>query len=725
MSEQTVLWGKFLGDYALWRTADLPGPSTTVTDLPSVDPKVVTKFLEQLCANFEESSQPLGDIFPMLFRLENVTDLYLSVPVRNAVARNGFDELSKLLILSPKVLRSFRNVGRTIYVSLFASCLEASFKCLNSRGSHTEAGDEIVGSLDGVDSGSYEEVSSTEEAGILDETFSRLIESIEPPQVKAIARATLITHFLSRPESYELAFTSSQPSSFGSLEVIKLALPLTPKVLLKDFVVPTCKQVLESFLSSLEDKEKTVLDLRVLKEKPDTLDETGAKLGLTRERARQIEVKVRAKYLQAKTENTYLSALVFALQSLLGQPQRVADLRQNFAQFAERLEERRGDVFDILSRLEGFEVLDGWVYVDRQSSIDSIKGVFAELEESERYPHIAQVLERLVSLWPSMTPKIAQEWLELNGWQVFDGRCVWAKGMSQVAWGLAILEIVGKPMSMGEIFSKLPMEANSRAFSARMQESGQVSRTGLDKYGLASWAQPEFKGIRETLKEIIQEHGSVSLNAMISKFVTEHGVAAKSVEAYAKQAPFKVENGFIKWADANQALPLPTRKSSFKNFYVLPDGYAWRVVVNQEHLRGSGSVVPAALAYFLGVNLGVPKQFTSPHGSVRLSFTGNAKNIGSIRQACTDLGAGVGDQIVIRFIGQQATFSVVDFAKTGEALVRELSALPDSGDLHAQLALALGVDADISMIDMIELVGQRGDSNLLVALSALPNPSQL
>jgi hypothetical protein len=575
--------------------------------------------------------------------------------------------------------------------------------------------------LDEVDSGFNDKVSLSEDENIFVENFSRLIESIEPPQVKAIARAALITHYLSSAESFELAFTSTQPLGFGSLDVIKPALPVTPNVLLKDFIVPTCKQVLEAFFESLEDKEITVLDLRVLKAKPETLDETGAKLGLTRERARQIEVKVRAKYLQTKTENTYLSALVLALQSLVHQPRRVADLRLNFAQFSERLEERRGDVFEIVSRLEGFEILDGWVYFDHQSSLDLAKRVLAELEKSVKYPHVAQVIERLVALWPSMKPNIAQEWLEINGWKIFEGRCVWSQGMSQVAWGLAILEIVGKPMSMGEIFSKLPMPANLRAFSARMQESEQVSRTGLDTYGLATWAQPEFKGIRETLKEIIQEQGSVSLNAMISKFVTEHGVAAKSVEAYAKQRPFKVENGFIKWADADQAMPMPTRKSSFKNFYVLPDGYAWRVAINQEHLRGSGSVVPAALAYFLGVNLGVPKLFTSPHGNVRLSFTGNAKNIGSIRQACTDLNAVVGDQLLIKFKGTQATFSRVDLAKTGEELVRELAALPENGDINAQLTFALGVDRDSSMIDMIELVGQRGDSNLLVAMSALPS----
>jgi RNA polymerase sigma-32 factor len=55
------------------------------------------------------------------------------------------------------------------------------------------------------------------------------------------------------------------------------------------------KKELPAFRKGLNDKEKMVLDARILSEEPKTLQEVADEFGLTRERVRQIEAKLVAK----------------------------------------------------------------------------------------------------------------------------------------------------------------------------------------------------------------------------------------------------------------------------------------------------------------------------------------------------------------------------------------------------------------------------------------------
>jgi RNA polymerase sigma-32 factor len=59
------------------------------------------------------------------------------------------------------------------------------------------------------------------------------------------------------------------------------------------------------FESQLNDKEKSVFELRLMADEPATLQEVADRYGLTRERARQIEAKVIGKlreFLRVKLE---------------------------------------------------------------------------------------------------------------------------------------------------------------------------------------------------------------------------------------------------------------------------------------------------------------------------------------------------------------------------------------------------------------------------------------
>ena len=62
------------------------------------------------------------------------------------------------------------------------------------------------------------------------------------------------------------------------------------------------KQYIKSAIESLNDRERTIINLRKFKEKSITLDELGQKLKISKERVRQIETKALEKLKKAILE---------------------------------------------------------------------------------------------------------------------------------------------------------------------------------------------------------------------------------------------------------------------------------------------------------------------------------------------------------------------------------------------------------------------------------------
>ena len=69
------------------------------------------------------------------------------------------------------------------------------------------------------------------------------------------------------------------------------------------------KKILMDSLSSLNEREQYIVKTRMLTEEPETLENIGAKLGVSRERVRQIEKKAFEHLSAAVKENTRKLAL--------------------------------------------------------------------------------------------------------------------------------------------------------------------------------------------------------------------------------------------------------------------------------------------------------------------------------------------------------------------------------------------------------------------------------
>jgi hypothetical protein len=714
LADTTVLWGKLLSDYAIWRTPNLPSPSVEVEANLEKDQGLIDEVTEGLYAQFAGSSHTFGTIFPFLFRLEDFGQLVLPVPVKNALGRNGIGSISDLLAMTPDEFGRFSSVGRTIIAGLFKSCLKASL--LSTHTIPTVVPEVVTESLEIEPD--VQLIGELKKQALLtrpEEQFFASWNSVGKQNLNHVFRQAFICHFLGQAQDSFVTFSNPALDSLGSDFDSSEESPFTVAELLNGFEIPTYKDLLDFYIDSLDQKEKEVGTQRLFATNSPSLDAVGVSLGVTRERIRQIEFKAISKYKNLKLNNPVFSAAVEALRIMVAEPIQISALSMRQKQLDASAGKGLGSILEVFASLEKLSIVDSWVYADYGKQQESFTQVMSELRNSTPLPSLREILDVTRALWPSFTAKTLKEWLLANSWQEFSGSFVPAKGLNQIDWAKLVLGIEKKPMTPESIVAKMPGEVSIKSFTNRLLEEPSITRTGISTYGLQEWGLEEFKSIHENLLDRVNEFGSVSLDSVIRKFTEDFGASKNSVIQYAKVWPLTIINGEVRKSLVKEE-NAPTRKSAYKNVYKTSDGYLWRTTVTGEHLRGSGSSFPSGLAFALGIKQGAKKVFESDFGSIPVSFVGLMTTIGSLRNICQDLAAGKGDQLSLHFSKGRVTARKVNLALTGEALVRELAGLPETGDIRGCLAFALDASDDASLDDLKEVLAKRRDTDLAEVL---------
>jgi hypothetical protein len=363
---------------------------------------------------------------------------------------------------------------------------------------------------------------------------------------------------------------------------------------------------------------------------------------------------------------------------------------------------------------------DGWVVSESVPSIvhDSVARV--EAHASSGPVTLAGAGAALGDL--GITPQFQQQWLlSLPGFRVFDDRiALWSGTLLDKAE--TVLRLREQPMSADEIAAQIGAEASSpRGLATRMAQDVRFSRCGMKLLALREWGYPEYSTVeRAMVQEIEAQGGEVGVEWLAERLERQFGISRQSVRTYANGLTFvSLGSGQIRLRNESDPLPTVRPIQDARRCYRLTSGWAIRLPVTADTLRGSGTPITPSFVAHVGVHCLADGTVPSSYGDILVAWTSVQAFLGSLRRVALELGADIGDYLFVEFTANRHfEFMLVRSSELqgsgGTRLAREIGTTLDAwnGNVTAALAHALGRDYNQNVEDLGAHLRARGESDL-------------
>lgn len=488
-----------------------------------------------------------------------------------------------------------------------------------------------------------------------------------------------------------------------------------------------------ALVGSLTDRQRTILTGRLTAIEPMTLDALGQQFGVSRERVRQIEAELRAR-LTAFPWVIRMSGVVPVHGSWL----RAVDQILQTPSGAEWATPIGGgpSLLQLLIAAGEIEALGGNWVGRRMLGTDEQPGRLVDLIRlgtSGSCPEDAY-LEQLAEL--GLPESWARTWLADNGLVIRHGM-VHTAHETLADFLLGEMTAVKEPVSLDTVAGWIDGRWTVTSAKNLLQGDPRFLRVDVQRYALADWGLAPYRGIREEIRALITEHGPLPLCDVVDAISGAFDVEARSVEHYAKDRPFKVTDGVVEFRDPSHstsrrsqgplALADIPEGRQWRNVFFTPTGFAYRLTVNADHLRGSGWGTGLAVARIIGLGPGDSWERQLDNVDAPLKITRSLQRqpaLGSIKKALDAQGAAIGDIAFIRFDGTEGAIHGVSLTvERRRTTTRDLFAEAlmlvgcnrDVEDPFEAICAALGVDADFAA-ELVEVATGRRDDALAAVL---------
>jgi len=392
---------------------------------------------------------------------------------------------------------------------------------------------------------------------------------------------------------------------------------------------------IESAVSQSSMTER-IFHSRVVVHKGETLDAIGGAFNLTRERVRQLEVKLRKTLSDILADSSEASAARELVLAKAAGIVRHEELRNNILILGEGVGGH------------GFYVLD--VIVGLSPSIQEVNGLLYSPSKKVSVAKIILAIRQAThngvldedSFWnlcvplgidPELALLVAAE-LGIVDNNLASPR----RNMSEKLED--IFRKSGVPVSLTFISALLSEGEGGRYLSNVLAGNENFVRTSKFKWALREWGLEEYKGVKEAIATRLMLEEGLRLDALADELASAFEISPKSVRTYAHNWPFEVRGGSVFNAPGKTA-------SSMRSLSETPNvwnlgGYACLAfTVTAEQLRGSGSSIPRSLATRLALELGHAQG--SPNvsgGTTSISVSKGLSAVGSIRDLLGDFQVG-------------------------------------------------------------------------------------
>jgi len=668
---------------------------------PSVYEDLVAAGVSYLLDN---EQLPLRTLLPALAPLagSDVSGLR-SNRARNALRRDAIRTWGDLGSLTPRQVRLMPYVGELTVDDILRTCVEASLRPSTGPAPH-----------------------DIPEAGLPVSALSASPVATVPPQTERLVELlSLVAAWAMReralPRLGDLLRLDPDGGELpGSLraswnELVALA----PEVFADRAVADApLDELLEAMFGELAPTHRRVFELRVLAGPSKTLEEIGNEVGVTRERIRQVQVRVEAQVAELLRARRYQPLVWRAsdLRAVLGLAA-PADDEDTVTALEWCLrgvdEEARTLCRQMLLFIAGpYRERAGWLELVDAPSVNPQELI--ALADEYGLLAVATAHEWLTD--KGVDPAFHDAWIDRTGKfrRLGDRLAVWTGSL--VEKSVALLAHHATPLSVEQLMKEIGEDHNVRSARARFFEDTRFMRINRSQWALRSWELEEYTGITDEIAQRIEAAGGrAELAALIEDIPSRFNVRASSVRAYAEAPMFVLEAGFVRLRRDDEPFPITGHISHCKGAYLSAvEQLSLVLPVNKETMRGSGRTAAPAIAHVLGVSPGRPRTWRWTEGELSVTWPRTAAlgpSIGSIRALARSVDAAEGESIRLDFDLSAGTVHCERipadlFSMPPKAAVELLTGLDlDNTDPVTAVAAALRVSAS----EVRHCLTQRGD----------------
>ncbi|MDO5030851.1 MAG: exonuclease domain-containing protein [Corynebacterium sp.] len=325
------------------------------------------------------------------------------------------------------------------------------------------------------------------------------------------------------------------------------------------------------------------------------------------------------------------------------------------------------------------------------------------------------------------------DWVQQRtSYKIFEGD-LFTKRTSVSDRAVALLAHRGAPMHIDEI-AEIIADRNSRAIDGRLSVDPRTMRCAPGTWALTVWQLEEWTTISDYIARRIDEATARGeIGAVLDDVVagaTAIGVSESSVRTFASGGEFVLEDGYVRRRTEEELEPVDATPEESRGLYLRDGKWCLLLTITRDHVRGSGSAIPAGIAGMYGLSFGEEKLLPSRLGEQRIAVGRTNTTMSTISRFVADLQLTEGDRVWVHF-GDRFDITRapgVDSAATGLAALVNAFGLDEkfaaSQELEQEQVLsaineALGLSPDAARRKTVARLRHRRDDELADTIQAL------
>jgi hypothetical protein len=453
---------------------------------------------------------------------------------------------------------------------------------------------------------------------------------------------------------------------------------------------------------------------------PSSLQTLGNELGVSRQRVQQIEEKCLAD-LQSVASSSPVKGWGIAMRAQINPVVSLATLLGELPALQGVIPTAEIPVWRVLAACDdSYEIREEWCAAPNIAAARAATSGSFRAEDADAGRVDLSTMQARTQELREMASEDVDGWLNACGLAVLEGQ-VLSITASIPDRAAAVLASEGEPLSAQAIHARLGSDRSIRSLKNALAADERFSRVNREMWGLKLWGLRSYRSIRGLIEvEVDLAGGRVEAAALVTKLTRQFDVKPNSVMAYANAHPFILEEGIVRRRrdeEVNRAARSPWETT---RLHRRQRDWALRVRITYDHVRGSGTPIPPALARLLGLAPGGTVALPSEVGDQVFSWSGLGPTIGSVRRLLGDIPE---DEEVAFVFGDDGRFAIELLPTPSNPVEAVLSAAalrpqpPNSP--FAILAMSIGQSADAQIADTVACLRARGDSDLAELLEGL------